>query len=141
MNRTLNYEPAQANLAGRICNASRVRLSVQWAVIAVILLVPLALFAAALLKDNAAIARHNEALGNQVVQALERYKTANGTYPNTLDPLVPAFIPAIPKPKSAQWAYLPDRSGNGFGLFFEGGDDDPVGSYDSNSRCWGTDTK
>ena len=92
-------------------------------------------------EDNAAIGRRNEAKGQQIVQALEQYKAAKGAYPPTLDALVPMYIGRIPRPDSAEWLYLPDPGGAEFGLFFEGGANDPVSSYNSKDKYWNTDTK
>ena len=91
--------------------------------------------------DNDEIAAYNEARGNQIVAALGRDKVANGAYPPTLGTLVPAYLPEIPPPRYARWIYLPDAGRQAFGLFFEGGDRDPVGVYQSDAGNWVVDTK
>src|SRR5258708_25793309 len=47
---------------------------------------------------QSAIARGN---AGRIIEACTRYNAANGAYPKTLDPLVPAFLPAVPPAKYA----------------------------------------
>ena len=44
-------------------------------------------------------------------------------------------------PSTRSGLSLPGQDGADFGLFFEGGDDDPVGSYHSQGKDWVVDTK
>jgi hypothetical protein len=51
----------------------------------------------------------NKAAGNTIVEAIEKYKAANGRYPPDLDALVPDFLPQIePPPVGRVWHYEPD---------------------------------
>jgi hypothetical protein len=56
------------------------------------------------------IARDN---AERIIEACTRYKAANGAYPNNLDQLVPAYLPAVPSAKYAlmfnRFSYWEDR--------------------------------
>lgn len=51
---------------------------------------------------------------NAVQQSLEMYKVENGTYPATLDSLVPDFLPAIPTHPDTDAQYTYSREGADF---------------------------
>jgi hypothetical protein len=51
-----------------------------------------------------------------VIQALERYRQEHGAYPPALADLVPAYLPRIDEPESADLRY--DRRDAGFDLGF-----------------------
>jgi hypothetical protein len=103
--------------------------------------------------DTSGHAEHNVAEGDRIVHALQKYKAARGTYPQSLRDLVPEFLENIPQPKRAEWIYKPAPDRQQFMLCFEGGDQDAVGCYDSNgirdaagnydptSLRWQVDTK
>ena len=44
--------------------------------------------------------------GQKIVQALQAYQTDIGHYPTTLDPLVPAYLEALPQKPSATWTWF-----------------------------------
>jgi hypothetical protein len=53
-------------------------------------------------------------MGDEVVAGLMAYKQDHGTYPATLEELVPQYLPAVPKPPLGQqkWEYelTPDNA-------------------------------
>src|SRR5687768_17471105 len=107
---TLNEAPQHAKPRGPF-RALRVTALVVTAGVVIVL------FGALLFSGPAAVGERNQARGDQIIAALERYKVANGSYPAALKALVPQFLESIPQPEDAEWVYLPDASRAEFGLF------------------------
>jgi hypothetical protein len=77
-------------------------------------LFPLTLFSSIHIGDTHspdAVIRHN---GTALVQAIDRYHTASGTYPKTLNELVPSFLTALPEEPKTIWGWLYTSSDNTF---------------------------
>jgi hypothetical protein len=78
----------------------------------------------------------NRAAGERIVAAFEKYKAANGRYPERLDVLVPSFLPQVPKPAvdtNFVYAISPDEK---TAFFAYQNPRETVTEYDSRTRRW-----
>jgi hypothetical protein len=85
--------------------------------------------------------RHMETVAVPLIEALERYRAANKSYPDRLQSLVPAYLPELPgcNPRSASPGmayYVEPKSGEyslncGIGMFAKR-------QYSSGTRGWST---
>lgn len=76
-------------------------------------------------------------VGDEIIAALERYKTDQGHYPEELSELVPSYLPAITPPKFGEkkWTYSPKH--NSFALFLWGETQDSDGyGYGAPEKQW-----
>ena len=87
---------------------------------------------------------HNQTLANeaQIVCALERYRLANGAYPETLDALAPQFIEKLPHDIVGGQPLIYRRTGDGKFLLYSVGwnetdDDGEVVLKKDGSEDWG----
>ena len=57
--------------------------------------------------------------GDAIIVALEKYRTDHGTYPDTLDALVPKYLPAVQEPDYGErrWVYITYNEKGAYGLF------------------------
>ena len=57
--------------------------------------------------------------GDAIIAALEKYRKTRGTYPDTLDALVPNYLPAVQEPDYGErrWDYVPHNEKGTYGLF------------------------
>ncbi len=62
----------------------------------------------------------SELIGSRIVRALEQHRVRKGTYPSSLDELVPTYLPVIEPPVAGdrRWGYQSRSSGYGFSLWF-----------------------
>jgi hypothetical protein len=82
---------------------------------------------------------NDERIGDQIIAALEKYKTARGSYPDVLAELEPDYIANIIQPGYGEhrWRYVHYCKNDAFGLAMYGGrltDDDYV--YSSERKKW-----
>lgn len=83
----------------------------------------------------------NHDKGKQVVEALKKYKNDHGSYPATLEDLVPDYLPALPRlDGKAKWFYR-FRDGGEISLAYGGGPSTWSGVYRSKYDDWIIDTK
>jgi hypothetical protein len=85
----------------------------------------------------------SEAIGSEIVNALQDYSEANGLYPLRLDELMPNHADSIPAPVAGdrRWRYETDRAGTWFTLTFSLDDRDyPCSTYSSETGVWYEDT-
>ena len=75
--------------------------------------------------------------GDLIIEALLQYKNDYGSYPETLDKLVPKYIDEIPKlPDYNRWSYNVNEDGS-FGLDFSAFEYNyPCYYYESNDGQW-----
>jgi hypothetical protein len=66
-------------------------------------------------------------IGDGIVSALNTYQAKEGRYPNSLDALVPKYIPAIDQPIAGKrkWEYQVSPDGSFYNLWFESKDVHP----------------
>ena len=78
----------------------------------------------------------NRAPGDRIVAAFEKYKAANGRYPERLDALVPAFLPQIPKPViDTNFVYAASEDGKAAWFAYQN-PRESLTEYDSRTRQW-----
>ena len=84
------------------------------------------------------------ATGTTLAAALEKYRADNGSYPPTLDQLVPKYVPEIRPPRAGnqRWVYEVFQAGSDYTLAFE--DDSeykPTAWYKPGRTKWNVDHK
>jgi hypothetical protein len=87
-----------------------------------------------ILTSNWRVAQHRAA---PVISAIDRFHSDQGRYPNTLDELVPAYLPSIPRAGftwlARRFGYYAERPQLYFPAMFHG-----VVSYDFSTHSWTT---
>lgn len=81
----------------------------------------------------------SQAIGNELVAALERHRAAEGAYPDDLSDLEPRFVDDVRLPTAGcrEWGYR--LEGDGFVLKFYRPGDYPVSYYESARAGWVVD--
>ena len=81
-------------------------------------------------------ADENRGPGERIVAAFEKYKAANGRYPERLDALVPAFLPQIPTPViDTNFVYAASEDGSAAWFAYQN-PRETLTEYDSRTRQW-----
>lgn len=78
--------------------------------------------------------------GSDIVQALERYRSDEGSYPASLDALVPAYLADIPQPAwGEEWTYRTFSDGAHCELYVRPAESALTLRYDFSARGWAMD--
>jgi hypothetical protein len=64
--------------------------------------------------------QHSQAIGDEIVAALEAYREGNGVYPEDLTQLVPSYLPELRNPTAGngEWSYYRDAEEHRMRLAF-----------------------
>jgi hypothetical protein len=87
---------------------------------------------------NVFVNKEDQPAADRIVAALDAYKAANGSYPPSLDALVPRYMPALPEPRrfgSIGYAALDGGRGCLVGYFTHR---DFLEEYDCTAKTWGS---
>jgi hypothetical protein len=82
---------------------------------------------------------NDERIGDQIIAALEKYKTGRGSYPDVLSELEPTYIRQITQPRYGQrrWDYIHYCKNDTFGLAVWGRKlTDNAYMYNSERKKW-----
>jgi hypothetical protein len=81
---------------------------------------------------------HSKLGGNKIIAALEKYKKAEGVYPESLEQMIPNYLDQIVSPSYGEqvWRYFPDAKRTSFSLSFTDKQGNMTTTWHSDRRFW-----
>jgi hypothetical protein len=82
--------------------------------------------------------KESEQKGNELIAAIEAYRSDNGRYPPGLSDLIPGYIQSVSPPTAGtrRWDYRAHDDGKRFVLKFEMNGGYPCSYFDSQHEAW-----
>lgn len=111
------FEAGMVAIFGLCCAALAKQRNTKLMGLAIALIYPAGLIASVALGNSLSIKSVQERNGGQIAQALIAYRESEGEYPDSLDQLVPLYLPQIEQPGSI-WGWIYRKESDDFSLGF-----------------------